>query len=350
MYSAINIGFVAWVGRGNQGVGRGNFRDYRGGPGELTVIITWQISFDYILQRRASAADLLSLMSFFDRQGIPEALVRNQGEVGNRHGDLERSGSGDEGRGNEDSESESSVNDDFEDDILMLRNYSFITVTMDATTFEMHGLVQLATRKWLEAHGQLERWKQQYIKNLYAEFPTGEYENWAKCRALFPHAKSALAQPPDGEGSLGEWASLLYNTAWYAWAVGSLTDADKMSVKSMKVRKKQLGQEHEDTLSSMAMVALAYNLGGLWKEAEELEVQVMETRKRVLGQEHPSTLTSMNNLAFTWKEHGRDAEAIILIQEYVQLRIRILGFDHPHSLSSSTALAEWQTKKGDVYA
>ena len=40
----------------------------------------------------------------------------------------------------------------------------------------------------------------------------------------------------------------------------------------MKVRKKILGQEHEETLSSMGMVSLAYSLGGRWTEAEELEV------------------------------------------------------------------------------
>jgi hypothetical protein len=44
-------------------------------------------------------------------------------------------------------------------------------------------------------------------------------------------------------------------------------------------------------------------------EAEELEVQVMETRKRVLGAEHPDTLTSMGNLAFTCKSQGRDLDA-----------------------------------------
>ena len=48
-----------------------------------SIIITWQISFDYILQTRQSAAELLSLMSFFDRQGIPEALLRNRTEQGN---------------------------------------------------------------------------------------------------------------------------------------------------------------------------------------------------------------------------------------------------------------------------
>jgi hypothetical protein len=39
------------------------------------VLITWQISFEHIRYTRPSAADLLSLMSFFDRQGIQEGLL-----------------------------------------------------------------------------------------------------------------------------------------------------------------------------------------------------------------------------------------------------------------------------------
>ena len=41
-----------------------------------SIITTWQISFDYIQQERPSSADLLSLMSFFDRQGIPANSTR----------------------------------------------------------------------------------------------------------------------------------------------------------------------------------------------------------------------------------------------------------------------------------
>jgi hypothetical protein len=55
---------------------------------------------------------------------------------------------------------------------------------------------------------------------------------------------------------------LLYNTAWYAWLRGNFSNAEKMSVKLIKVRKKQLGQEDSETLSSQAMVALTYQLGG----------------------------------------------------------------------------------------
>ncbi|KAL2199928.1 hypothetical protein P885DRAFT_75110 [Corynascus similis CBS 632.67] len=40
----------------------------------------------------------------------------------------------------------------------------------------------------------------------------------------------------------------------------------------------------------------------------------METRKRVLGEDHPDTLTSMANLACTWKSQGRLEDALDLIK------------------------------------
>ena len=68
----------------------------------------------------------------------------------------------------------------------------------------------------------------------------------------------------------------------------------------METRKRVLGEEHLDTLTSIGNLASTYRNQGRWKEAEELEVQVMETRKRVLGEKHPDTLTSMGNLASTF--------------------------------------------------
>jgi len=113
----------------------------------------------------------------------------------------------------------------------------------------------------------------------------------------------------------------------------------------METRKRVLGEEHPDTLTSMANLASTFWNQGRWKEAEELEVQVMETRKKKLGADHPDTLTSMNNLAFTWKGQGRDAVAIKLMQECVQLSRKVLGAEHPQTLSSSTALMEWEIER-----
>ncbi|OCK85164.1 hypothetical protein K432DRAFT_343643 [Lepidopterella palustris CBS 459.81] len=311
-----------------------------------SIITTWQISFDYISQNKPSAAGLLSLMSFFDRQGIPEALLKIQDSPGNRvvkrdvrsdrYSSCENNG--------ENAGSECGIDYDLEDDIDTLRSYSFITANIDGRTFEMHGLVQLATRKWLQAHNQLERWKQQYIKNLCTAFPTGNHENWRICQELFPHARSAEAQRPATESSLREWATILHNAAWYALAMGKYTEAERMSAEAARSREKVLGGEHAGTLGSRGMLASTFWNQGRWKEAEELFlfVQVMETSSRVLGPEHPDTLTIMANLAFTIKSQSHNDEAISLMGKCVQLQKQIFGSQHPQTKTSVKALNEWQ--------
>ena len=94
-----------------------------------------------------------------------------------------------------------------------------------------------------------------------------------------------------------------------AYLDGKYDDAETAFTQVMETRKRVLGQEHPDTLTSMANLASTYRNQGRWKEAEQLEVQVMETRKRVLGQEHPDTLTSIDNLASTYQNQGRWKEA-----------------------------------------
>jgi hypothetical protein len=115
---------------------------------------------------------------------------------------------------------------------------------------------------------------------------------------------------------------VLYRAVWFAERIGNIADAEMLAGKAMKARKKVLGQEHEDTLWSVAMVGLAYKLGGRWDDAEKLEVQVMETSKTKLGADHPDTLTSMNNLAYTHKSLGREVDAIDVAVYAVKQKIR----------------------------
>ena len=51
----------------------------------------------------------------------------------------------------------------------------------------------------------------------------------------------------------------------------------------MEMRKKLLGAEHPDILTSMGNLANTYRNQGRWNEAEQLEIQVMEMRKKLLG-------------------------------------------------------------------
>jgi tetratricopeptide (TPR) repeat protein len=311
-----------------------------------SIIITWQISFDHIHQTRPSAAGLLSLVSFFDRQGIPEALLKSRSEQQeDAQTDQEEHG-GSALNDEEDRSSQSSQNEDFENDIVTLRNFSFISINADRITFEMHRLVQLATRKWLEAHGELEKWKQQFIRNLCEEFPTGEYETWVRCQALFPHVKSAADQQPEDSSSLTDWATLLYYAARYSWKMGNFSDAEDLALISIKARTKLFGKEHEDTLNSMEILGIAYDIGGKWETAAEIQLKVMETRKKKLGADHPDTLTSMANLASTLWNQGRWDAAEELEVQVMETSKKKLGADHPDTLTSMANLAATYRNQG----
>jgi hypothetical protein len=353
---------------------------YRDWEAKNSILETWHISFKYIRQVRPSAADLLSLMSFFDRQGIPENLVRpypqdkavSRAEVSSESSDAEPS--------------TSDICFDFEQDVDTLRDFSFISISEGGTSFMMHRLVQLSTRAWLKTHKLEEQWKEKFIKNLAQEFPSGNYETWEHCRALYPHVKSAMSQRPKSRECQTELSGLLYKGAWYACGLGLFGDMEEMASKSEKQRVKLLGPQSETALESTAMLAIAYRNQGRWEEAEQMEIQVMETRKTKLGEDHPSTLTSMAslaatcrnqgrweeaerlevqvmktsktklgddhpdtlismaNLAFTWKSSGHDAEAISLLRECLTKQKQTIGVNHPTTLSNSETLLEWEAK------
>ncbi|KAF2801895.1 HET-domain-containing protein [Mytilinidion resinicola] len=147
-----------------------------------SVLITWQISFDHIHQKRPSAACLLSFMSFFNRQGIPEFMVRHYIDKDNQ------------GRNDLLDNCLEEEDVDFEEDVAVLRAFSLVGMTQREDEFEMHGLVQLATRIWLASTNTERKWHQAFIQTMAHEFPDGEYANWPKCQTLFPHVLPMLEQ------------------------------------------------------------------------------------------------------------------------------------------------------------
>ncbi|KAJ5737117.1 uncharacterized protein N7483_002242 [Penicillium malachiteum] len=305
-----------------------------------SILLTWQISFDHIRRIRQSAADLLSLMSFFDWQGIPEDLLRVQ-EMAKNHevlGSLEEFANSPSGEDTE-SSSEYDLDDNFESDITTLRDYSFVTTNENCMVFTMHRLVQLTVRTWLKTDGQYEDWKERFIKNLHAEFPTGQYEHWERCRTLFPHVKSAMSHRPKSQDCLRSWAGLLYKGA--CWR-----EAEQLEMQVMGTRKTKLGVDHPDTLSSMANLALTYIDQGRWEEAEQLLVQVIKTYKTKLGVDHPDMMTRMADLALTYMNQGRWEEAEHLEMQVMGTRKTKLGVDHPNTLTSMANLASTYMNQG----
>ncbi|KAK1763950.1 P-loop containing nucleoside triphosphate hydrolase protein [Phialemonium atrogriseum] len=314
-----------------------------------SILKTWHISFDHIRSKRPSAADLLSLMSFFDRQGIPEWLLKPPEKDDRQEGG--NNSSGDRGQGSaEGDESDTSADVAFEmafdEDVLTLRNYSLvITTNEDGDVFEMHRLVQLSTRTWLKASGLLERFKRLYIARMQA-FPEPDYSNWKTCQQLFPHIETAANNRPTDEESCLKWTSILYYGGWYAQTQGRYDLAGEMLKKAMATQETILGKGHESTLAAVSAYARVLSDKGLYKEAEVLATQVLEGTTKVLGVEHPETLTSMNNLALTYQDQGRWDEAEKLELQVLEIRKKVLGIDHPYTLTSMNNLASTYWKQG----
>ncbi|KAK1990082.1 purine and uridine phosphorylase [Colletotrichum falcatum] len=285
-------------------------------PHALTA--TWIISFNQIQQQEALASDILSFASLLDRQAVPEKLIidfcNDKSEQGVSAAKVTKA-------------------------LGTLKAFSFISATKDHN-IDMHRLVQLVTRKWLENHGRLARYADQALKVLSGAYPTDAYENRYLCRDYLPHANALLQIKASNSKESKVWrAGLLNSIATYLMYVGQWKDAEKSASMSVKLYKGEFGEENSGTLSSMSNLAVTYIKQGRVAEAEELQMKVLEIRKRVFGEEHPSTLNSMGNLASTYANQSRLEEAEELEVKALEIRKRVLGEEHPDTLRGMNNLA-----------
>ncbi|KAL6406211.1 hypothetical protein AUP68_10380 [Ilyonectria robusta] len=295
-----------------------------------SVVTTWQVTLEQIRRERPSAANLLSLMSFFNPQGIPEFALHNYND------DLTE---------NADGVKDDEENDEFEDDLDVLRGYSLVSVTAKRDVCEMHALVQFCTRVWLSVVDNADRWKRLFLWAMSRHFPNGTFETWPTCQMLLPHIESILEEEPP-EKDREQWAYLLTNCAWYLATTGSYRAAEKLGEKAVKTRANVLGEVHPHTLASMYSLASTFRNQGRWKEAEELQVRVMETSLRVLGEEHHDTLASMNDLASTFRNQGQWKEAEELQVRVIETMKTVLGEGHLGTLGSMNNLTVTYMNQG----
>jgi tetratricopeptide (TPR) repeat protein len=125
-------------------------------------------------------------------------------------------------------------------------------------------------------------------------------------------------------------------------------EAEKLERKTLDIRRRVLGPEHPDTLTSMDSLALFLRSSELRKaEAETLYRETLDIRRRVLGPEHPDTLTSMLGLANVVSDEGHYAEAEKLKREVLDIRRRVLGPEHPDTLAGMNSLVKTLIKMHD---
>ncbi|KAJ5366060.1 hypothetical protein N7541_000001 [Penicillium brevicompactum] len=275
-----------------------------------------------------------ALMSMFDRQGIPEGLVRADGDG------LQ-----------------------FEDAVAPLISYSLIRVELETGSFGMHRLVQLSVRTWLAIHLKLAQWQEKSRAIMAQMFPDGQYESWTECQKLLPHAKEVMKSTSDEhEEDRLHAATISVNCGRYLLLRGTYEEADSMQRWALDAREKVLGREHPDTLTSVNNLGSVLDSQGKYEEAEAMHRWALEAREEcltgkgnmkrrkryielalegyeaVLGREHPDTLTSVCNLGLLLTNQGKYEEAEAMHRRDLKGSLKMLGREHPHTLTSANNL------------
>jgi tetratricopeptide (TPR) repeat protein len=281
------------------------------------VITTWQVSFNQIQKTNPEAADLLALMSMFDRQGIPERLL---------HDGMRRL--------------------QFEEAIAPLLSFSLIRGQLEQKSFEMHRLVHLSTRKWVELSGQLQRWRSVAIKIIARVFPSGEYETWSECLELLPHSTAVLSHTPGDDRAVVDGAAIKTNLGWYLLLRGEYATAKVILSEAIAEREKELGVNHPDTLTSVNNLALVLESQGRYEEAEAMNRRALAGREKELGVNHPDTLTSVNNIASVLESQGSYEEAEAMNRRALEGSEKELGVNHPDTLTSVNNIASVLESQG----
>ena len=321
---------------------------YRDGSFTNPVAKTWQISFVKIKENNDFAAQLLSFMACLHCQQIPKNLLPKSGRL---------------------------VKDTTA--LSVLGSYSMVSTSSDGSTLDMHPLVYLSMRLWLQSEDQFEMYKQLAFDAVYENFPEQfDHKNQLVIGdQLFIHAQTVLEtgfsklrddRHPSLASRISRYLSARgdYRGAWpYAkkaadwsrtvcgerdsytltalndlvvilWRLGRYTEAEEPCKKVVRLREQVLGAEHKDTLASLNNQGLIEYSLGRYKDAECIHRRVLKAREHCLGPAHNDTLKSLNNLGLSLNMQGKHQEAEEIFSRVLEERKTQFGTDLVGTLNS----------------
>lgn len=112
-------------------------------------------------------------------------------------------------------------------------------------------------------------------------------------------------------------------------------------------RRRVLGTNHPDTLSSQFALAIAVGEQARFDEAEGLFVDVLGRSRRVLGPDHEQTLVRVRGLGMLYLSTGELDKARPLFEEAHERMRETLGVDNPATLLVMQALASVLRAQGE---
>lgn len=307
-----------------------------------SVLDTWTVSMERIQSESRMAYQVLHIIAYLDNQNLPQELLIKISQCNN-----------DTAGQQEELEVISAI--------TRLQEFSFLRmrhIEDGDPSYEMHKLVQEAARyrtamrglQEVPTQGALAQTSDEVyytriaLQALSELFPASEPESWGRCERYLAHAIG-----------IGHWAEtnkreidtseLLNKASSYLYDRGRWREKELVDLRTLELRRKALGEQHPQTVDSIASLAAAHHYQGQYEKAKARYKEALELRRQTLGEKHPHTLRTMAFLGNLYQSHGQYKKAEAIYKITLALQGEVLGEKHPdtiHSLASTAAVYHLQ--------
>lgn len=287
--------------------------DFRRDPGTTNAVITsWKMSFDQIEKQYPRSAEILSTMSYFNRQKIPQMVLQGgQDDI------------------------------PFYETMNPLISFSLVRTEIGHHTFEMHRLVQTAMRHWHKIKGSDQFWKNTAMGCLAWRYPVEEQieEQWAMCEALMPHADEVLRNPISLKEAELRRAELLLKTADFLLQHKHRNELGlKRCTHALSIQRQFLDENSTKIRRTKNTLGLAYLQCSRLVEAKILLESLMTEERS--ERDDKGELISIHNLATVYIALRQYDKAEVLLNRVLVKEKELHGVNSGSHLASTILLCQ----------
>lgn len=194
----------------------------------------------------------------------------------------------------------------FTNDVKKLADFCLVSMTKDKGIYDMHSLVQSATRDWLNGDGQQDKWKHEFIFRMYKFFQR-DWSDSTCTKTLLPHISAMVTQEPQDADMAGVSVLALSCAGGYAIARGLSSIAEYMLRPASSRSLQDAGEECVVTTHLQMRLVAALNSQGKSEEVAHFDHKTLARSALPIALQSRESYISFN-LGTSLMRQGRFAE------------------------------------------
>ncbi|KAK5057840.1 hypothetical protein LTR84_011841 [Exophiala bonariae] len=274
------------------------------------IASTWLISFTQVQRDKPLAARILRGICFFVEKDIPYSLCLD------RKDELE-----------------------FDEAIGVLKAYAFVSEREDGYSFDIHRLVQLAMRSWLQEEKEQEYWMKQTVQQLSKRCPYPTQANKNLWQRYLPHILSALQFYEKKIGDL-LGIEVLVGVAQFYGIVGNYAEQESICRHFLQMGKTPQESNSEVLLDVKHLLGQALLDQGKYVEARQIFGETVDQERSLFGEEDRKTLSSTIRFAEALHFCGEPVEAEKILRKTLSRCEALFGKSDSYTLRCMRRLGE----------